>query len=105
MKQERGSKVQVVVQMVRMERNWDEVDDFVRFWQAVPGVDQVRIKADETNLMLGSESGHAPGIGSIPAITYGGVPCTSSTTAMLIHAARAICSTDLLWAISGGNPC
>ena len=58
MKHERGSKVQIVVQMVRMERNWDEVEDFVRFWKAVPGVDQVRIKADETNLMRGSESGH-----------------------------------------------
>lgn len=59
MKQERGSKIQVVVQMVRMERNWDEVDDFVRFWKAVPGVDQVRVKNDETNLMQ-PEGGHAP---------------------------------------------
>jgi radical SAM protein with 4Fe4S-binding SPASM domain len=59
MKHERGSKVQVVVQMVRMERNWNEVDDFVRFWSALPGVDQVRIKADETNLMQ-PEGGHVP---------------------------------------------
>ena len=51
MKKERGSKLQVVVQMVRMERNAPEVDDFLRFWNAVPGVDQVRIKEDETNLM------------------------------------------------------
>jgi radical SAM protein with 4Fe4S-binding SPASM domain len=51
LKHERKSGVQIVVQMVRMERNWDEVDDFVRFWSAVPGVDQVRVKADETNLM------------------------------------------------------
>ena len=51
MKNERGAKVQVVVQMVRMERNAGEVDDFIRFWSAVPGVDQVRIKEDETNLM------------------------------------------------------
>src|SRR5881227_2394382 len=51
MKRERGSRVQVVVQMVRMERNAGEVDDFVRFWKGLPGVDQVRIKADETNLM------------------------------------------------------
>lgn len=43
--------LQVVVQMVRMEKNWDEVEEFSRFWKAVPGVDQVRIKADETNLM------------------------------------------------------
>ncbi len=37
MKHERGAKVQVVVQMVRMERNAGEVDDFMRFWSAVPG--------------------------------------------------------------------
>ncbi|HYP12850.1 MAG TPA: radical SAM/SPASM domain-containing protein [Bryobacteraceae bacterium] len=58
MKHERGAKVQVVVQMVRMERNWNEVGDFMRFWSSVPGVDQVRIKADETN-MLRPEAGHA----------------------------------------------
>jgi radical SAM protein with 4Fe4S-binding SPASM domain len=51
MKKERGAKVQIVVQMVRMEKNWNEVDDFVRFWSSVPGVDHVRVKADETNLM------------------------------------------------------
>lgn len=58
MKQERGSKMQVVVQMVRMERNAAEVEEFTRFWSAVPGVDQVRVKADETNL-LQPEAGHA----------------------------------------------
>ena len=58
MKHERRAKVQVVVQMVRMERNAGEVDDFVRFWSAVPGVDQVRVKEDETNL-LQPEAGHA----------------------------------------------
>jgi radical SAM protein with 4Fe4S-binding SPASM domain len=57
MKKERGSPMQVVVQMVRMERNASEVDDFVRFWNAVPGVDQVRIKEDETNLMR-PDAGH-----------------------------------------------
>ena len=60
MKHERKSKMQIVVQMVRMERNWDEVDEFVRFWRAVPGVDEVRIKADETNLMR-PDRGHAAG--------------------------------------------
>src|SRR6476661_10620277 len=60
MKHERGSKMQVVVQMVRMERNAAEVDDFARFWSAVPGVDQVRIKEDETNLMR-PDTGHASG--------------------------------------------
>ncbi|MEO7142733.1 MAG: radical SAM protein [Bryobacteraceae bacterium] len=58
MKKERGAKVQVVVQMVRMERNAGEVDDFLRFWKAVPGIDRVRVKADETNL-LQPDSGHA----------------------------------------------
>jgi radical SAM protein with 4Fe4S-binding SPASM domain len=57
MKKERRSKLQVVVQMVRMERNAGEVDDFVRFWRRLPGVDQVRIKADETNLMR-PDAGH-----------------------------------------------
>jgi radical SAM protein with 4Fe4S-binding SPASM domain len=58
LKHERKSKVQIVVQMVRMEKNWDEVDDFVRFWRTAPGVDEVRIKADETNLMR-PDRGHA----------------------------------------------
>src|SRR5262245_12168699 len=59
MKKECGSRMQVVVQMVRMERNAAEVDDFIRFWSAVPGVDHVRIKEDETNLMR-PEAGHEP---------------------------------------------
>jgi radical SAM protein with 4Fe4S-binding SPASM domain len=58
MKHARGSKLQVVVQMVRMERNAGEVGEFVRFWRGVAGVDQVRIKEDETN-MLRPEAGHA----------------------------------------------
>jgi len=58
MKHERRSKLQVVVQMVKMEGNAAEVDDFVRFWSALPGVDQVRIKEDETNLMR-PDAGHA----------------------------------------------
>jgi radical SAM protein with 4Fe4S-binding SPASM domain len=51
MKHERRSRLQVVVQMVKMDGNADEVDDFIAFWNTVPGVDQIRIKADETNLM------------------------------------------------------
>lgn len=58
MKHERRAKMQVVLQMVRMERNASEVDEFVRFWSNVPGVDQVRIKEDETNLMR-PDAGHA----------------------------------------------
>jgi radical SAM protein with 4Fe4S-binding SPASM domain len=57
MKHERRSRLQVVVQMVRMEGNAGEVEDFIRFWSAVPGVDQIRIKEDETNLMH-PEAGH-----------------------------------------------
>ncbi|MSV28965.1 MAG: radical SAM protein [Bryobacterales bacterium] len=59
MKKARGAKVQIVVQMVRMERNAGEVEAFLSFWQAVPGVDQVRIKEDETNLMRPG-AGHTP---------------------------------------------
>ena len=57
MKHARRSKMQVVVQMVRMERNAGEVAEFVRFWRGVPGVDQVRVKEDETN-MLRPDAGH-----------------------------------------------
>jgi radical SAM protein with 4Fe4S-binding SPASM domain len=60
MKKERGAQVQLVVQMVRMERNAGETGDFIRFWSSVPGVDQVRVKEDETNLMRPS-AGHGPG--------------------------------------------
>lgn len=58
MKAEKQRGPQVVVQMVRMERNAGEVDEFIRFWSGQPGVDQVRIKEDETNLMR-PEAGHA----------------------------------------------
>ncbi len=51
MKKERGSKIQIVVQMVRMDGNRHEVEDFTKFWRAVPGVDLIRVKEDETNLM------------------------------------------------------
>jgi MoaA/NifB/PqqE/SkfB family radical SAM enzyme len=60
MKSERRSRLQVVVQMVKMEGNAGEVDDFLAFWRAVPGVDQVRVKEDETNLMR-PDAGHAAG--------------------------------------------
>lgn len=58
MKKQRRSKLQIVAQMVRMEGNAGEVDDFVAFWRAVPGVDLIRIKEDETNLMR-PDAGHA----------------------------------------------
>lgn len=59
MKAERGRKLQIVVQMVRLPGNAGEVDAFVRFWSAAPGVDQVRVKEDETNLIRPA-AGHAP---------------------------------------------
>ncbi|MGJ5815515.1 radical SAM/SPASM domain-containing protein [Paludibaculum fermentans] len=57
MKHDRKSKLQVVVQMVRMDGNRHEVDDFTKFWRDVPGVDLIRIKEDETNLMR-PDAGH-----------------------------------------------
>jgi len=51
MKRQRGAKVQIVAQMVRMPGNAHEVEEFRRFWSAVPGIDQVRVKEDETNLV------------------------------------------------------
>ncbi|HLI85100.1 MAG TPA: radical SAM protein [Bryobacteraceae bacterium] len=58
MKHQRRSKLQVVVQMVRMEGNAGEVDEFIGFWRGVPGIDQIRVKEDETNLMR-PDAGHA----------------------------------------------
>ena len=51
MKHERGSKMQIVIQMVKMPGNAHEIDAFRAFWSAVPGVDQIRVKEDETNLV------------------------------------------------------
>lgn len=51
LKHQKNAKIQVVVQMVRMENNAHEVEEFKRFWSTVPGVDQVRIKEDETNVL------------------------------------------------------
>jgi radical SAM protein with 4Fe4S-binding SPASM domain len=58
MKHARGSRLQVVVQMVRMERNASDVEEFVAFWRGVQGVDQVRVKEDETNV-IHPDAGHA----------------------------------------------
>jgi radical SAM protein with 4Fe4S-binding SPASM domain len=58
LKHERRAKVQIVLQLVRLEGNAHEAEEFVRYWSAVPGVDLVRIKEDETNL-LRPEAGHA----------------------------------------------
>jgi len=50
--------------MVRMERNAGEVDDFIRFWSAVPGVDQVRVKATRP-ICWQPEAGHTAQDGNI----------------------------------------
>jgi len=60
MKKERGSKLQIVAQLVRMEGNAAEVDDFIAFWRSTPAWDLIRIKEDETNLMR-PDAGHAAG--------------------------------------------
>jgi radical SAM protein with 4Fe4S-binding SPASM domain len=59
MKHARRRKLQVVVQMVKMPGNAAEVGDFTRFWSAVEGVDQVRVKEDETNVLR--PAGHEAG--------------------------------------------
>jgi len=51
MKHAARSKMQIVVQMVRLPGNAHEVEEFRKFWSAVEGVDQVRVKEDETNLV------------------------------------------------------
>lgn len=51
MKHRKKAKLQIVVQMVRMQNNAHEVGDFQKFWGAVKGVDQVRIKEDETDVL------------------------------------------------------
>ena len=105
LKHERGSKLQVVVQMVQMEGNAGEVDDFIRFWNAIPGVDQVRIKADETNLMRPDAGTPPQPNGNIPAITCGAGRCTSSRTATSIPAARATCWTASRWGNLASSRC
>lgn len=65
MKQERGAKIQIVVQMVRMPGNAHEVEAFRAFWGAVPGIDQVRVKEDETNLVQPESRRSGSGDGEI----------------------------------------
>lgn len=59
MKHERGSRLQITVQMVRMDGNRHEEEAFRRFWQSVPGVDLIRVKDDETNLLAGPAAARA----------------------------------------------
>ena len=64
MKHQRGSKLQIVVQMVQLPGNAHEIEEFRRFWSAVPGIDQIRVKHDETNLV--QPEGHRIGEGARP---------------------------------------
>ena len=57
LKRDLGSRMQIVVQMVRMDGNRHEVEDFSNFWRQIPGVDLIRVKEDETNLMR-PDAGH-----------------------------------------------
>jgi radical SAM protein with 4Fe4S-binding SPASM domain len=61
LKHSRRSRLQIVVQMVRMPGNAHEVDDFRRFWSSIEGVDQIRVKEDETNLVQPEASRGARG--------------------------------------------
>lgn len=65
LKHERKSKLHLTVQMVLMDGNRQEVGSFLRFWRSVPGIDEVRIKQDETDLLR-------PGLPPEPARRY---PC------------------------------
>ncbi len=60
MKNERRAGLQIVVQMVQMDGNTAETRAFMDFWRSVPGVDQVRLKQDETNV-LQPDAGHGSG--------------------------------------------
>lgn len=51
MKAERKSKLKVTVQMVRMEGNRHEEEAFRAYWRRAPGVDLIRVKEDETNVL------------------------------------------------------
>lgn len=61
MKHERRSRLQITVQMVRMDGNRHEEDAFRRFWQNVPGVDLIRVKDDETNVLAGPAAARSSG--------------------------------------------
>lgn len=61
MKHQRRSPLQVTVQMVRMDGNRHEEEAFRRFWRGVPGVDLIRVKDDETNVLAGPAAARTSG--------------------------------------------
>ena len=104
LKHERRSKLQVVVQMVCMAGNAGEVDDFLAFWSAVPGVDQVRIKQDETNVI--GPAGHAAEDWKIPLpLPLARPGLREAEWRRPTHAARAICWTGRRSATSPRSRC
>ncbi len=51
MKKQRGSSMQLVAQLVRLEGNRSQIEDFRKFWRSVEGIDLVRVKDDETGIV------------------------------------------------------
>ncbi len=51
LKQERRARTFLTAQMILMEKNRHQAKEFISFWKAVPGIDQVRVKADESDLL------------------------------------------------------
>ena len=49
-KRETNSGLTIVVQFIRMEKNWNEQQAFLDFWSAVDGIDEVRIKDEDIGL-------------------------------------------------------
>ena len=49
-KVERGAKLTIVVQFIRMRENRHEIDAFLKLWDGLPGVDEVRIKDEDIGL-------------------------------------------------------
>jgi radical SAM protein with 4Fe4S-binding SPASM domain len=64
LKHQRHTNLQIVVQMVRMPENAHEADAFRSFWGSIEGVDQIRVKEDETNLV--QPEGHRSSVGGRP---------------------------------------
>jgi len=91
--------------MVRMPGNAHEVEEFKRFWNGVPGVDQVRVKEDETNLVQpeGRRSG-GPGAAT-PSVhsPVRGATVRQTGRPRVSRAAKATIWMASLLAICGSN--
>ena len=76
MKQESGSKLQVVVQMVRMPGNAHEVDEFRRFWRRFPASIRFASRKTKPNSGAGREAPGGRENASAAVITCGAERCT-----------------------------